>query len=178
MARRLFTPLAVLRLGSVLVFLATLPFELIFSLREADSPPLLTTVHLYASLAPVAALPALLPDAEALEPLVAASCMSTVVRAHIGTERVEAVHAFFDAFFFAGAALAGGGLLCGGGLPPWSRVGGTVAAAAAATVAVAALVPELDATTVEGWEPTTCVVLATGEFVFFAGVALRLLRAA
>ena len=141
-----------LPIAGLLVHLLTLPLVLLY---PEEAP--LKVVSLYASLLPVAALPWLL-EFEVAEPIVAATCMSAVVRAHVQTEEVEVVGGFFDVWFYLALATSSK-------LAVWARVGAVIAAAGSVAVASALVT--------EGVENAELLVSA-GEVLFFVGV-LRVL---
>lgn len=157
--------------ASLLVYLVTLPFVVALELEDV-AVPLLTTAHLYSSLAPVAALPKILfgPSAaavrETIDPVVAASCMSTVVRAHVSG--VEAVHAFFDTVFFASVSLVPSKLNV---VSRFGAGASGVAAAFKATKLLPAAVPLFDGLD----EIVPAVLGCVGEYALFAGVLALLL---
>lgn len=146
-----------LTFASLLVYLTTLPVVAYLDSVDREVRAL-SVVHLYASLAPAAALPKLL-ELEMAEPVVAAACMSAVVEALVPEASDAAAHSLFELLFLALLATRGTKL------PLWARLGGALAALGEAMQAAALF----GAPALEG----VGFGVAVGEMAFYGGL-LRL----
>lgn len=112
-------PQAVLGGACLFAYLALLLPAAVLEYEEVELP-LLSAAHLYLSLIPISYVPKLLAR-PIVEPVVAAACMSAVVRAHVA--EAATAGALFDAVFFASTSALSTPL------PAWGRAAGVVAAA-------------------------------------------------